>query len=318
VVRIGKNGKEVWRTIIPGLSQGRDEARAIVRDPQDGNVIVAGRVRVAAGVAFAVFKLDAGTGAMLWPATMSEFPSGTANALSLTSRGTVAVAGAVDGQFAVLEFDTTTGAIVSRATLPGSGEALSVASDPTEGTVVAGGSVRSAQLSLPEMAVAKFDRTGQVIWSLPHMGFASFGDASVTVAVHEETGEIAAVGGTLSATFTAILLDSHGQEQWRHDDIQGSAKSIAFAGTDVVASGSVREGNSNLFAVVAWAHDGTEQWRRAFRGTADFAGDSAARLVVKDRNIFAAGVITNDLTYRDIFAVGLSSGGDDLPGAAVG
>ena len=314
VVRIGKNGKELWRTIIPGLSQGRDEARAIIRDPQDGNVIVAGTLRVAAGSAFAVFKLDAGTGTILWPAVMSHFPFGTADALALTSRGTVAVAGIAEGRFAVLEFDTSTGAIVSRAALPGSGHARSVAFDASQGTVVAGGSLLSAQLGLSEMVVAKFDGTGQVMWQSASMGFTGFGDAPVTVAIHQESGEIAAVGEMLSGAFTAFLLDPHGQEQWRNDDIQGTANSVAFAGTDVVAVGSFREGTGNVFAVVSWAHDGAERWRRAFRGTADFEVGSAAGLVVKERGVFAAGVITNNLTYTDMFAVGLGSDGHDLPG----
>jgi hypothetical protein len=65
VVRVGWKGKEDWRTIIPGLAPGMDEAHTIIRDPQDANVLVAGRVRIPAGPVFAVFKLDANTGMVL-------------------------------------------------------------------------------------------------------------------------------------------------------------------------------------------------------------------------------------------------------------
>jgi hypothetical protein len=140
VVRVGRNGKEIWRNILPGLAPGRDEARAIIRDPEDGNLIVAGNVQTAGGTAFAVFKLDANTGAVLWPESLASLPLGRANALAVTSRGTVAVAGSVQGSFAVLEFDTRTGTILSSGILAGAGEARSVAFDDHAGTVVAAGS----------------------------------------------------------------------------------------------------------------------------------------------------------------------------------
>jgi uncharacterized delta-60 repeat protein len=313
VVRIGKNGKEVWRTIIPGLIPGRDEARAIMRDPQDGNVIVAGRVQMPTGTAFAVFKLDANTGMVLWPASAADFPLGTANALALTSRNTVAVAGVVDGSFAVLVFDTSTGTMVSRGILPGSGEARSVAFDDIEGTVVAGGQARSGPFG-SFMAVAKFDGNGAVMWS-ENFGTENFGNAAVAVAVHQETGAIA-VGGTLAGVFTVMLLRPDGEEQWRSDDIPGAANAVAFAGNNVVAVGQFRDGSSTVFAVIAFADDGTEQWRRTFRGTAGFGSNSAAALAINEEKeaVFIAGVITDDPTGPDMFAVGLGVDGSDLSG----
>jgi hypothetical protein len=312
VVRVGKNGKEVWRTIIPGLVPGRDEVRAIIRDPQDGNLIAAGRLQMPTGTAFAVFKLDANTGMVLWPASAADFPLGTANALALASRNTVAVAGIVEGSFAVLEFDTSTGRMVSRGILPGSGEARSVAFDDIEGTVVAGGSVRSGPFG-SVVTVAKFDGNGTVMWS-ESFGAETFGNSAVAVVVHQETGAIA-VGGTLSGVFTAMHLRPAGEEQWRSIGIPGAATSIAFAANSVVAVGQFREGNATVFAVIAFALDGAEEWRRTFRGTADFGSNSAAALAIDEEKgaVFVAGVITDNPTGPDMFAVGLGVDGSDFP-----
>lgn len=317
VVRVGRNGKEIWRNILPGLAPGRDEARAIIRDPEDGNVIVAGNVQTAGGTAFAVFKLDANTGAVLWPESLASLPLGRANALALTSRGTVAVAGSVQGSFAVLEFDTRTGTILSSGILAGAGEARSVAFDDHAGTVVAAGSQRFNPFDAV-MTVAKFTGNGTAVW-LRNLGNGFPGLSVVPVSLHPETGAIA-VGGALSGpgstVFTVVLLDSEGNEQWRSDDIPGAVESITFAKGQVIAAGQFREGNGTVFAVIAFALDKTEQWRRIFSGTADFALDSAHAVAVDEKKaaVFVAGVITDNPTGPDMFAVGLGLDGTDLSG----
>ncbi len=213
VVRIGPRGQEVWRTIIRGTVAGRDEARAIIQDPLDGNIIAAGQVQTPAGVGFAVFKLDANSGAILWSPAVGG-PLGTAYALTLTSRGTVAVGGQAQGGFAVLEFDTRSGTLVSSGIL-GAGEARSVAFDDDDGTVVAGGTTRSPPAS--EMSVAKFDWNGTMVWSA-NVGKRSSTSAGAAVAIDPVTGSVG-VGGALEdpqgrALFAVALLRRDGTEQW--------------------------------------------------------------------------------------------------------
>jgi len=318
VVRVGRSGKEIWRKILAGLIGGRDEARAIIQDPEDGNLIVAGNVQTPSGTAFAVFKLDADTGAVLWPASVATLPLGRANALTLTSRGSVAVAGSVQGSFAVLELDTRTGSILSRGILFGSGEARSVASDDHEGTVLAGGSQSGTFTTV--MTVAKFTGDGTAVWS-KNLG-DEIGSPAVSVSVHEETGTIG-VGGTLlgheGTVFTVILLGPEGNEQWRTDNIPGGVESISFAEDRIVAAGQFHAGNDNVFAVIAFGLDKTEEWRRTFSGTADFGLDSAYAVVVNEKlaALFVSGVITDNPTGPDMFAVGLRVDGTDLPGSPV-
>jgi len=320
VVRVGRNGKEIWRNVLPGLTPGRDEARAIIQDPEDGNVIVAGNVQTAAGAAFAVFKLDANSGAVLWPASAQSFPLGRANALALTSRGTVAVAGSVQGSFAVLEFDTRSGTIFSSGILAGAGEADSVASDDHEGTVLAGGSQRLGPFGAV-MTVAKFNAKGSATW-LKNLGDEFSGNPAVPVALHADTGAIA-VGGALAGSggtvFTVVLLDPNGNELWRSNDIPGAAESIAFAQDQVIAAGQFRDGNRLVIAVASFALDKTEEWSRTFPGTADFGLDSAHAVAFDEKKaaVFAAGVITDNPTGPDMFAIGLGIDGSDLSGLPV-
>jgi outer membrane protein assembly factor BamB len=322
VARVGKHGKEVWRTIVPGLVFGLGEARAILRDSEDGNLIVAGTLRGPAGLTFAVFKLDANTGTVLWPESVANFPLGVANALTLTSRNTVAVGGMVEGRFALLEFDTSTGTVVSRGSLRDFGEARSVVFDTREGTVIAGGSMRS-QADSSGMTVAKFDANGTALWAESFGSDTSGLSSAAAVAVHQESGAIA-VGGRLGPSpvvvFTAMLLASDGKEQWRSADIPGAANGVAFAANNVVAVGQFGESSRTVFAVIAFAQDGAEQWRRTFRGTADFGSNSANAFAVDNAKaaLFSAGVINDNPTGPDMFAVGLGLDGSDLssfPGA---
>ena len=288
-------------------------------DPQDGNVIVAGKLtspKSIGGTAFTVVKLDANTGRTLWPASVEDSPLGSANALVLTTRGTVAVAGAVDGRFAVLEYSTGTGVILARGALL-NGQALSVAFDSRDGSVVAVGQRPSSTLLGSQLAVAKFDGAGTAIWS------RDFGDSNSTsigasVAVNQNTGSIA-VGGTLNrGTSTTLLLESDGRERWRSQNSVGfgtdRTNAVAFAGNTVIAAGQLADGDDVVFQVTGFADDGTEAWRRAFRGSSE-SGEGAGAAVALDesrRSIFVAGVVVNNPTGPDMFAAGLDFNGDDL------
>jgi hypothetical protein len=313
VVRVSAQGKELWRTVLPGSG----EADALVLDPQDGNVIVAGKLTSAKGTAFAVVKLDANTGRTLWPASVEDPPLGSANALVLTTRGTVAVAGTVEGKFAVLEYSTGTGAIVARGGLL-NGQALSVAFDSREGSVVAVGQRPSSGLVGSLLTVAKFDGAGTAIWS------KDFGDSNstsigVAVAVNQSTESIA-VGGMLnSGTSTTLLLESDGREQWRSQNSNGfdtnRTNAVAFAGNTVIAAGQLADGGDVVFQVTGFADDGTEAWGRAFRGSSE-SGEGAAAAVALDESrgsIFVAGVVVNNPTGPDMFTAGLDFNGADLP-----
>jgi len=307
VVAVSRTGKEMWRTIVPGTVPGRDEARAITVDPQDGNIMAAGTVHMSIGPTFAVVKLDSRTGSLIWSAPAIV---GGANALVLTSRGTVAVAGHLSGTFAVVEFETMTGKPVSAGVRPGFGVASSIAFDAQKGTVVASGSAREGQTESVN-AVAKFDAAGTLLWSTTVGNRFPAGALQGGVAVHEDTGMIAVAGSAPAVT----LLDSDGAQLWQTAAEAGSASAVSFAGSTVVAVGQVRNAEGRwVFTVAAFADAGTDLWRRTFPGTSSFGLDGAAAVAVDNGggSIYATGIVTNDPTGADMFAVGLTFNGSDI------
>jgi uncharacterized delta-60 repeat protein len=308
VVGTSRIGKEMWRTIVLGAVPGRDEARAITIDPKDGNIIAAGTVHSSTGPTFAVVKLDSQTGSLIWS---SPSAPGAAHALVLTSRATVAVAGHLAGNLAVVEFDTVTGTPVAVGVRPGFGAAYSVAFDAKKGTVVASGSAPAGPLGTA-IGVAKFDAAGTLLWSTTVGNLSSFGTIQGGLAIHQDTGVIAVAGQVPAIT----LLDSDGMQLWQTASEAGSAAAVSFAGSNVVAVGQIRDVEGRwAFTVSAFSADGTVLWRRAFQGTADFGLDGAAAVAVDDArgSIYATGTLTNDQTASDMFVVGLTFDGSDIP-----
>lgn len=317
VVRVGADGHELWRSTIGGAS-GRDEARALIQDPLDRNLIVAGRSMSAGISSLALLKLEATTGSVLWTASVPNISASIANAVALTPRGTVAVAGAVNGSFAVLEFDTTNGELMSTGILPGAGEARAVALDGRDGTVVAAGFVASSQ-SGATISLAKFDE-GVIVWSTSvGSEVPSFAAPDASVAIQAGTGNIAVAGAQSSPQgfkFGVWLLDADGVEQWGNLGNAGFPGAVRFTEGDVLAVGQMREDTNDVFAVLAVAPDGTERWRRTFTGSAAFAASQAFAVAIDERSgsLFAVGVLANGATAPDMFVVGLRADGSDLPG----
>jgi len=287
-----------------------------MRDPQDGNLIAAGRLQTSASISFGLLKIDANTGSVLWSVPDTDIQSVSINSLILTTRGTVAVAGAVQGQFSVLEFDTSTGRAVSRGVLPISGDARSVAFDESEGTLTAAG-VRFTDPFDSSMLIAKFKSDGSLAWS---KDFDRTMGTPAIVAVDPETGAVSAVStffGPNGQSFSALLLFSNGDEGWRTESIPGAAKTIMFLGNRLLVAGQLGPFDSTgAFGVIAFTREGNEEWRRTFRGTADFGLNAAAASVVDTEKgaVYVGGVIADNPTGPDMFVVGLASDGSDLHG----
>jgi hypothetical protein len=301
-----------WDVTVNGRpTSDMDNAASVGIDSQTGSIFVAGRRQVSDSLSqFFVVKLGS-DGRKEW----QQVIEGTADVGGRAGAAAVAVVRTVDGSFAVLQYDASTGMPVSRGVLPGLGEATSVGFDNAEGTVVAAGSVAVGSLG-SVVAAAKFGADGAVLWS-EHLSSEQFGSAPVTLAVHQASGTIV-VGGTLSGFFTVMRLRPDGVEEWRSAETLGGATGIALASERTIAVGQFHEGNTTDFAVTAYSPDGTEEWRRTFRGTADFGLHSATALAIDDEAgaIFAAGVVTENPTGPDMFAVGLDAEGGDLSGDA--
>jgi hypothetical protein len=314
VVRIGKGGREIWRTIVPGTVPGHDDARAIVLDPADGNVIAAGTLQVAGGAALAVVKLDWRTGEVLWSAASSAL-GGSPTAIAITSRETVAVAGTFVGHPGIAEFSTQTGSLSASGVLPQFGTAEAVAFDASDGTVVLGGALAPSRFTSAPV-VAKFTATGDVVWSAV-LGNMDRESEILSIAIDPATGAIAFGGtfiGQFVGTFAVGLLGPDGTERWRNASETGHVTGVAFAADGLVAVGGLGNANRSAAAIVSYSSAGAESWRRTFPGTSSFGEQSLSAIAIDDNRgvIYAAGVVTNESTYSDMFAVGLTFDGSDV------
>ena len=307
VVKYDRRGHKLWETILPGLDvRSRDEIHAIVVD-SNGAVFVAGGV----SNRFAVFKLDGPSGEVAWPTAVSDFPSGTANALVLTPYGSVVVVGAINGSFAAAEYDAATGAEVSsRMLLPGGGEARAVALDPA-GVSVAVGSVLAAGFGNSLMAAVKFS-AGAVVWSQYLTGTRGQGINTASSVVIAASG-LVVVGGSLTNTDTntdasLVALNTDGGEQWRQS-LDGTAhlndaiNALALVDGAVVAGGFlVNTGNHPTgIAVALDLQSGTELRRTSFAGTDDFGPNAVAAVVTHGNKAMVAGIITDADTAQNMF-----------------
>ena len=307
VVKYDRRGHKLWETLLPGLDvHSQDETHAIVVDG-NGDVFVAGRV----SNRFAVFKLHGPSGEVAWPTSVSDFPSGTANALVLTPYGSVVVVGAINGSFAAAEFDAATGAEVSsRMLLPGGGEARAIALDPA-GVPVAVGSVFASGLRNSFMAAVKFS-AGAVVWSQYLAGTSGQGINTASSVVVSASG-LVVVGGSLTNTDTnadasLVALNTDGGEQWRQS-LDGTAhlsdaiNALALADGAVVAGGLlVNTGNRPTgIAVALDLQSGTELRRTSFAGTGDFGENAVAAVVTRGNKAIVAGIITDADTAQNMF-----------------
>jgi PQQ-like domain len=199
--------------------------------------------------------------------------------------------------------DSRDGSLISQGDLAGSGAALSLAFDARDGTVVLAGFVLAGPESNPVVAVAKFDASGDTVWTTSTSERGSPFTLAETVAVDPDTGNIA-LGGTLNTgqlVFFTMVLSPDGTERWRSDEIPGMAHSVTFAAGKVLAVGEFQEAAANVFAVMAFSEDGAEEWRQSFGPSSG----SASAVAVESGTVFAAGRITNNPTGPDMFVVGL-------------
>ena len=89
---------------------------------------------------------------------------------------------------------------------------------------------------------------------------------------------------------------------------------VAFAADGFVAAGGLVTADGSAAAIVSYSSAGVESWRRTFRGTSSFGEQSLSAVAIDDNHglIYAAGVVTNESTFSDMFAVGLTFDGSDV------
>lgn len=275
------DGAEVWTQTIDGDVPGGDDVASGIALAADGDLIVAGHVRVADGDNDVwVRRVSAADGSEIWTATHSGTPSG---GFSTDSGGPVAVA--ADGEVYVLariyvDFQTIEATLLR---FDGEGGGVQWALPPdiagAEQTwfaldVVAqdDGSIvyafeRSAGVGL-DFRVRSVDADAQVLWELDRDAFVSQG-ADWQLAGLAAVGDDLVVAGSRTNDFTlgrtgftdtwVVRLSGEGRERCRveHEEpargllppsVLSRSVSAAGDGSALVAAQWVSEGSAGIWA----------------------------------------------------------------------
>ena len=188
------------------------------------------------------------------------------------------------------------GTLLWQQTLDGTfidGEAYSVAVDSDGNVLAAGYSLNTGIAS--GFTVAKFDRSGTLLW---HQTF--IGGTAYSVAVDTEANVLAAgyIQDTGTANgFTVAKFAPDGTRLWQQTLNGGTANSVAVDTQDnVVAAGYTGTGD---FTVVKFTRDGILLWQQPLDGTAHGFDEALSVAVDTDGSVLAAGVTRNTGTGDD-------------------
>lgn len=308
----GATGEERWRRQIDGTSDpsneddlSTDRATAVAVDAV-GDVVVGGLIEHLGEPRFAVVKLAAASGTILW---QQDATTGEVASITIDGAGDVLAAGRSGvWNVVVRKLAGEDGTELWQHHLSGSGPAVdgrvALALAPAGDAIVAS-TLANATTGLDLTVVRLVSRTGDERW---RKSFGGRGDrANVFRALTVAPGAHVVVAGLLSpaageSDFTTISLDVEtGAVQW-----QAMATGTAGAGYgpeaiaadpsgDVIVGGVTNnvDTGSDMTVVKIAGDDGGQVWRRDFTGIAGGFGDGSAVATTSDGDVIAAGDLTN-------------------------
>lgn len=296
-----------WQTALPAGYNGY----ALVSDGI-GSLYAAGQT----SGRFAVFKVDDGSGELLWTSTADD-PGGVVRDVAVTSTGDPVAVGTAGQSFVVARFDGSTGGKPWELALDGDGahldEARAVAIDAADDVFVGGILQRTGVGNV--VTVAKLDgSTGTEDWRVEVAGTAFSDHFWVDVAV-DSAGDVFAVGTIVSSTTgddaLVLKLDgSTGTELWRVElDGGGAGHDHAYGVTLTSAQDAVISTilDNTPMLVRLDGPTGAEEWRSNLGRTALRLTIDAADQVFAVFEIFGVGKF-DGATGTEIWSRDLSSG----------
>ena len=342
----GADGAERWRWSVAGLANANDLIRAVSVDPDNGDVVVTGRVvDTETGANFLIARLSS-TGSLLWSHALDGGAAGDEQgfAVGVTTGGDVIAAGrTVDEggtRFTVLALARVDGAVLWRQDLVGSdasttpvARALVLAGD---GSVVVAGRIRNLETG-DDIVVGKLDAaTGAVAWRTELSGDgiteggggeedddeAGSADDAVGLAVGP-SGRIVVVGHTANMDtgidFTVAGLSAMGEERWRivldgtaegdDDNDRALGVTVDDDGNAIAVGRLVNATTANDAVTIKLDGDsGALLWRRDADGS-DGGADDEARAVGVDAagDVAVAGRLRGTDTRRDLWVAKLAA-----------
>jgi cysteine-rich repeat protein len=318
-----------WPVLVPDSPDG-SRPFAVAVDAA-GDVVSAGRVvSPTADDDALLVKLSGTDGAVLWrqPIDGSALPGPGGENLASEAVRSLVLAGGGDVIGAGIVVNATTGAdllLTRRAAADGAvvwevaldggaaladdGEALAL--DANGDVVVTGAVTPSGATVTRPVVVKRAGAAGDPLWEQQLAGDGGAGQAIVVA----EGSDVIVAGRVAESIFVTRRAGADGTEAWR-TDLAGAAGTTAVVralglrpGGGVVLAGRLSDVVTGQdFTVVAFAADGSEDWRVALDGSATGAddGDEAFGLAVDGNgDVLAAGVLSDVATGDDLAVVKL-------------
>ncbi|HGY92249.1 MAG TPA: hypothetical protein ENK43_13855 [Planctomycetes bacterium] len=216
-IKLDPDGNVVWIKRFNGGVPVGNRGHRVATDAND-DVYVLGTGGGFGGVV-QVFKLDAGTGSMLWsqgwtPPGSASFPI-NARALAVTPGGNVAVTGAINSLSMFLRSYDATGApqfgFVDTSWVTGG---LDVVHDSVGNWLVSGAGLLAGTA---KGLVAKYGPTGNLLWKSgfnSNVGGSTFWDTLSRLEVDPADDGVAAVGSASGIDWAIGRFDAAGNLQW--------------------------------------------------------------------------------------------------------
>ena len=220
-------GTQLWAKRYSGPGSSQDAAHSVAVSPDGNTVFVTGTSTSSTSSGDATVAYNATTGTQLWA---KQYNGAPISANSITNSLTVSPTGAavyvtgiigntLNGDYATIAYNATTGTQLWAKRYPGNGGADSAAVSPDGSTVYVTGDIYSNSYGAPVYATVAYNAaTGAQLWAQQHRG-ADKGDAiAYSVAVSPSGGTVYVTGTSAHITSfdyaTVAYNATTGTQEW--------------------------------------------------------------------------------------------------------
>jgi len=269
-----------WQNLLNGSANADDRASAVAVDSR-GNILVCGSLNVnplgtSNDPVFFVAKFSGDSGKELWRREIHGVIFSDALGLSIDAADNIAVGGSLNGDFAVVKLDGSTGAILWLNQLTGSEGFAYVVRFDSLGNVVAAGFITTEATNADFFAIKLSNLDGTELWRKTVNGPSNQTDYAYGLAIDKQDNVVVA-GLVNHLSSIAIgyhedllalkLTASEGRELWRYGFELGAAVSVQVdpAGDVVIAGGGGADVSGIIVSKVA-GDTGLELWRHRLDG----------------------------------------------------
>ena len=294
-VTYSSSGTLLWTKILPGPTLSHPD---VIADGAGGFVVTG-----SSGSLFTQ-KYFSTSGAIAWTNLHAGWlhVSEIANAVTVSSEGTVFVTGSSNGDFLTIAYSAT-GTPLWTNIFTGPGRnfdgAISAASDMNGNVVVTGSSSRTTDSSSVDYATVKYSGTGVPVWTNRYNGQIDNVDQPVAVAI-DGVGNVFVTGhshgGVALADYATINYSAAGVPLWTNRYSGPANRADQPAGLVVDGSGNVivtgystGVSSSADYATLKYSNSGVPQWTNRYNGPGNSVDQASAVATDSSGNVFVTG-----------------------------